>query len=535
MARSFHNEGKHKHMTTKSQTVAADVYALLRARAPLTWIVTREETRAEMYIAEAAMAANYVPMTWDIAAGVRELGGKPVNGFSPDPVETMRAIGARAEAGTAGRGLFFLRDLPSWLEGQAGAMTLRALRNLAQQLPRPTASPQAVVVISPNGNVPPELSSLATVIEWPLPDRDEIAALLDASLEVAGDKVEACTNGTRDLAIDAAIGLTGDEAQSCFNCSLVQHKKVDAVAIAQEKKRTIASGGLLEWFDPLKGGLDAVGGLENLKSWLVGRAIAWTPGARAYGLPTPKGALLVGVPGCGKSLTAKAISTAWQVPLLRLDLNSLKGKFVGQSEGNLRKVISIINALGRCVVWLDEIEKALAGATQGAADGGVSSDALGTILSWMQERSGEAFVIATANDVSALPPELLRKGRFDEVWFVDLPTATERAGVLTAALRSHGRTADANEVAKIVPATEGFTGAEIAAIVPDALFAAFADGAREVIAADLLAAAATVVPLAKTAAEKIAALRTWAAGRARPASKPEATASKAAGLRAIDI
>jgi hypothetical protein len=523
---------------TKSQTVAADVYALLRARAPLTWIVTKEETRAEVYIAEAAMSANYVPMTWDIAAGVRELGGNPVNGFSPDPVETMRAIGDRAQSGAsggtgAGRGLFFLRDLPVWLQGPTGAQTLRALRNLAQQLPRPTTSPQAVVVISPDGNVPPELSSLVTVIEWPLPDREEIGAMLDASLQVAGDKVEQCANGTRAAAIDAAIGLTGDEAQSCFNCSLVQHKRVDTAAISKEKKKVIARERVLEWFDPLPGGLDAVGGLENLKAWLVGRAIAFTPGARAYGLPSPKGALLVGVPGCGKSLTAKAIATAWQVPLLRLDLGALKSKFVGESEANLRRAFRTIEAIGRCVVWLDEIEKALAGATQGAADGGVSSDALGTILSWMQERSGEAFVIATANDVNALPPELLRKGRFDEVWFIDLPTASERVGVLQAAMRP--RECDARDLGKVAAACDGFTGAEIAAIVPDALFVAFADGAREVTAADLIAAAATVVPLAKTAAEKIAALRTWAAGRARAASRPEPVQAKAAGLRAIDL
>lgn len=525
-------------MPTKSQTVAADCYALLRARVPLIWIKTGEETRAELYIAEAAMAANYVPMSWDIAAGVRELSGNPVNGFSPDPVETMRAIGERARSGTATRALFFLRDLPTWLEGPAGAQTLRALRNLAQQLPQPTASPQAIVIVSPSGNVPPELTSLTTVIDWPLPDREEIGTLLDASLEVAGNKVEQCSNGTRDAAIDAAIGLTGDEAQSCFNRSLVQHKKVDAVAIAQEKKRVIAASTVLEWSDPYPGDLNSVGGLENAKAWLVGRAIAFTPGARAYGLPSPKGIFLTGISGCGKTLIARVIATVWGRPFLKLDLGALKAKFVGESEANLRKVIRVLEAIGPCVVLLDEIEKALAGATQGAADGGVSADALGTLLTWMNDRTSQAFIIATANDVRGLPPELLRKGRFDEVFFVDLPTASERAGVLTAALRQHGRTAEVKPeaMAKVVAATEGFTGAEIAAIVPDALFAAFADNGREPNTADLLAAAASVVPLAKTASEKIAELRQWAVGRARPASKPEAQATaKVAGLRAIDI
>ena len=293
----------------------------------------------------------------------------------------------------------------------------------------------------------------------------------------------------------------------------------------------------MEWYDPLPGGLDAVGGLDVLKAWLVTRRGAYSASARAYGLPAPRGAMLVGVPGCGKSLTAKAVATAWGVPLLRLDLGALKSKFVGESEGNLRRALSVVEAIGRCVVWIDEIEKALAGATQGAADGGVSSDALGTVLSWMQERAGQAFVLATANDVSALPPELLRKGRFDELWFVDLPTHAEREQIIIAALKAHGRPAfDGPWNYDIATATAGFTGSEIAALVPDALYAAFADGARPLEVQDVLDATKGVVPLSKTAAEKIEKLRAWAVGRARAATSPE-TRSVALGTasRAIDL
>jgi SpoVK/Ycf46/Vps4 family AAA+-type ATPase len=278
-----------------------------------------------------------------------------------------------------------------------------------------------------------------------------------------------------------------------------------------------------------------VGGLDALKSWLTSRSMAYTPAARAYGLPSPRGALVAGVSGTGKSLTCKAIATAWQVPLLRLDLNSLKSKFVGESEGNLRKALRVIEALGRCVVWLDEVEKALSGATQGAADGGVSADALGAILSWMQERSGEAFIIATANDVSALPPEFLR--RFDDVWFVDLPNHEERMQIITAAIKAHGRTPGNDLWAyDVASATDGFTGAEIAGLVPDAMYSAFADGGREPDIKDVLNATKNVVPLSKTAAEKIAALRSWAAGRARPATTPEAGNTERAVIgRALDI
>ena len=256
----------------------------------------------------------------------------------------------------------------------------------------------------------------------------------------------------------------------------------------------------------------------------MSRRLAYTSAARSYGLPAPKGALLAGLPGTGKSLTAKAVATAWQVPLLRVDLGTLKSKFVGESEANLRRALRVIEAIGRCVVWLDEIEKSLAGATQGAADGGVSADVLGAILSWMQERGGDAFVIATSNDVSALPPELTRKGRFDELWWVDLPNTVERHEIALTALRAHGRGTVEIDLKRVVEATVDFTGAEIAALVPEALFAAFADGEREITTKDMLAAAKNVIPLCRTMADRIESLRKWANGRARPATTPEAPA-----------
>jgi hypothetical protein len=526
--------------TSRGQKVAADVSALLRARNPLLWIVTREETRVEGFVAEAAAAAGYVPMFWDVAQGVTTLDGKRVQSVgSPDPGDTLNAIRTRAEAqGEKGeRGVWIMRDLPVWLSGQPGAAPMRQLRNLAKFLPGVgRASAQAIIVLTTSADVPPELAGHATVIEWPLPDRSEIEAVLDAALNSLPEdlKANAAPNGTRDAAIDAAVGLTSDEAAACYAKSLVQSRKIDPVVVSSEKRRVIARERVLEWYDPIPGGLDSVGGLDNLKSWLGARKAAYSQKARDYGLPAPKGAVLVGVPGCGKSLTAKAIATAWGVPLLRLDLGALKSKFVGESEGNLRKALKVIEAIGRCVVWLDEIEKALQGATSGSADGGVSSDALGAILSWMQERSGEAFVIATANDVDGLPPELLRKGRFDEVWFVDLPTHDERKSVLTAALKSHGRSNVQIDLGKVAAVSEGFTGSEVAELVPSALYSAFAEDAREITTEDLVAASATVVPLAKTASEKIKKLRDWAKGRARPATSPKSEGPAKVG-RELDL
>lgn len=494
---------------------AADVAALLRARNPLLWIVTKEESRVERLLIEAVSVAKYEPRFWDCATGITTFDGKPVDGGT-DKTDPGQALATIRDKRT--RQVWVLRDLPRFLNDP---FILRGVRSLARNLPlAPRDEARALIVLSPSNDVPAELAGHAIVIEWPLPDRSEIAEILDASIESLPEELrkDAAPNGTREQAIDAAVGLTAEEAQSCYAKSIVSVKRIDPQAVANEKKRVIAREKVLEWFDPLPGGLDAIGGLEELKGWLTVRRSAFSEKARAFGLPAPKGCLLVGVPGCGKSLTAKAIATAWKMPLLKLDLGALKSKYVGESEGNIRKALKVAETVAPCVLWLDEIEKALAGATQGAADGGVSGDALGAVLSWMQERAGNVFVVATANDVSALPPELLRKGRFDEIFFVDLPNDGEREQILTAALKAHGRKeiAGQHDAARVC---DGFTGAEISAIVPDALFTAFNDGEREITSEDLIAAAKRTVPLSKTASEKVAALRQWAQNRARPASR----------------
>jgi hypothetical protein len=513
---------------TAGARFAADVSALLRARNPLLWIVTREEARAERVIFDAAAAAGYDVRCWDCATGVSQFDGRPIDARATDPGESLAMV-----RDTATRAVWILRDLPAWLRDPTIA---RAVRSLARSLPmQPRDMARAMVVITPSSEVPPELAGHAIVLDLPMPDRAEVAALLDSAIAALPEEMResAAPNGTRDAAIDAAIGLSADEAQSTFARSLIVHRRIDPATVAQEKRRVIARERVLEWFEPLSGGLDAVGGLELLKGWLNGRRAAFSPAARAYGLPAPKGVLLVGVPGCGKSLTAKAIATAWGMPLLRLDLGALKSKFVGESEGNVRRALKVAETVAPCVLWLDEIEKALAGATQGAADGGVSADALGAVLQWMQDRAGSVFVCATANDVSKLPPELLRKGRFDEVFFVDMPNMIERDAILRAALREHRCDVASVDVGTIAAAAADFTGAELAALIPDAMFAAFADGARPIVTTDLMRAVYSTVPLARTAGERVTALRQWANGRARPASAPEVQSASA--RRELDI
>lgn len=515
---------------TRSQEQIDDVTALLRARNPLLWIVSREEQRVELCLAAASKAAKYKSHTWDVAAGARELpGGGPSNIGGNNPDEMLEAIEKRtipdpnnmATEDNPKRDLWVMRDLLPWITGIGGAVTLRRLRNLVRILPgTPRLTAQIIVVLSPSGEVPPELADHATVIEWPLPDRVEMTEILDKSIAPLGNTIKALPNSEKQAAVDAAVGLTEEEAKSCYAKSLVKTRGIDVAIISQEKKRVIAREKVLEWMSPLSGGLDSVGGLDVLKKWLLVRATAYSAEARTFGLPLPKGLFIVGISGTGKTLTAKAVATAWNVPLLRFDFGALKGKFVGESEARIRSAYRVIEAMGRCVVLVDEIEKGLQGATSGSSDGGVSADALGSFLTWMQERTSEAFVVATANDITALPPEMLRKGRFDEIFFVDLPNLEERKEILNASLRANNRAPlPPKATAQVAAQTVNFTGAEIASIVPEAMFAAFADRKREITRDDLLAAAKGVVPLIKTTPEKIKHLQDWAAsGKAKLAT-----------------
>jgi AAA+ superfamily predicted ATPase len=508
---------------SKSEQAAADLTALLKARVTLIWVVTREETRVERQIIDAAAAAKYRTDFWDCAAGFVPAEGQP----QPTLIDPQRML-KDTIPGIKDRRVFVLRDLHKWMSPQV----LRHLRNVSRDLQgAPRAEARTVVVISPSSDVPAELEGHASVIDWPLPERKEIADVLDTVLAGVAGRDEVNINGDRDLMIDAAVGLTAEEAATCYSKSLVMGRTIDVPAVTAEKRRVIAKDGLLEWIDTDGFDMDSVGGLEHLKAWLKTRRNGLSQRAREFGLPAPKGVLIAGVPGCGKSLTAKCVPAAWGLPLLRLDLGGIRSKWQGESESNLRKALATAEAVSPCVVWIDEVEKALAGSGgSGEADGGTSADALGTILSWMQERTGSVFVVATANDVSVLPPELLRKGRFDDLFFVDLPTRSERREIAAAAIRAHDRDPETIDLDAVAADTDGFSGAEIAALIPDALFVAFEDGERDLTTDDVISAASEVAPLSQTAEEKVTGLREWAKGRARKASADEEAATVGAGV-----
>lgn len=522
----------------RQDQAVADISALLKARNPLLWIVSPEELRVERALIGVAGSLNMRPLFWDVADGLTNADGSDEDPRLTDPVEALKSIG---DTSSGGRVLYVMRDLHNWMD----PVVKRTLRSLARKLQGvPEKRARAVVILSSSSEVPPELVGQATIIDWPLPDRVEMGKILDEVVESVPDDVrdaviESVKNGNREAAIDAAVGLTAANAENAYAHSVVTQRKIDPALVAAEKKRVVSQAQGIEWYDPDPRGLDAIGGLDLLKDWLGSRKEALGPEARAYGLPAPKGMVLLGPPGTGKSQTAKSVATAWGLPLLRLDVGGLKSKYVGDSEQNIRQVFKVVDSVAPCILWLDEIEKALAGSTGAQGDGGVASDQLNFLLGWLQDRSSNVFVIATANDVKVIAesaPELLRKGRWDALWFIDLPTSKERAEILVTALRHYDRDPAllADEpavVSEIVAATEKFSGAEIDALIPDALYKAFAEGKRPLTAKDILIAAEETQPLAETAKEKIDFLRDWAERRTRFASTPEAKTTTAARRR----
>jgi SpoVK/Ycf46/Vps4 family AAA+-type ATPase len=319
--------------------------------------------------------------------------------------------------------------------------------------------------------------------------------------------------------VAAAHGLTLAEAENAFAKAIAEDSRLDASdvrLVLEEKSQVVRKSGMLEYF-ATDFSLDDVGGLHHLKSWLSRRRNAFSEAARKFGLPEPKGLLLLGVQGCGKSLTAKAIATQWRLPLLRLDMGRIYSGLMGSSEENLRRAIRVIESLAPTVLWIDEIEKGMANSIGGGGDSGVSARVFGTLLTWLQEKTAPVFVVATANRIDALPPELLRKGRFDEIFFIDLPSAAEREAIFEIQLRRRGRDVAEFPLKELAKACENFSGAEIEQAVVSALYDAFADG-KDLDAALVFRALKETRPLAVTMAEDVNRLREWAQERTRPAS-----------------
>ena len=490
---------------------AREVEDLDKARYPLLYVVSSEEQRVERALKDMALRREYKLAAWSITKGFEAIAGEHRGGDVKDPLKALDHI-----MGVEGRALFVLRDFHAFLDNP---QVVRKLRDLGHALKKTRKN---VIMLSPVMKIPPELEKEVAVIDWDLPDRAELDGIITKMLTELPPGVEAgvaSTSEGRERIVEAALGLTYVEAQNVLAKSIVRNKTFDVGTILGEKKHIIRKSGILEYYEAEES-LDGIGGLEILKLWLQKRRNAFTQHARDFGLPLPKGILLIGVPGCGKSLTAKAVGAAWQMPLLRLDVGKIFGGLVGASEENIRKALKTAEAVSPAVLWLDEMEKGFSGtASSGQTDGGTTSRVFGTFVTWMQEKTAPVFVIATANNVHQLPPELLRKGRFDEIFFVDLPTREERKSIFDIHLKKKKRDPAELKIdlGKLVDSAPEFSGAEVEQAVISALYDAF-DGGVDLTTDGLLKSLREIVPLAVTMQEGIASMREWAKTRARLAS-----------------
>ena len=482
----------------------------LQAGYPGLAVITSEEARAETEIAAVCASLNRQLHAWSSTEGLVDLSEGRITQCA-DPLDALQIIDdmfAKSEPQT----VVMLRDLQLHLE-QTDPMLTRRIKDVLRIA---KTNGHALILLGCRLNLPAEIDHEITRIEFGLPDSTALNAVLNVIM--AASQIPNLDPAIRESALANSLGLSTTEAENVFALSVVEAKAIDPAIIAREKATALKRNGLVEIIQSTTR-LEDVGGLENLKEWLKRRAGAFGQAAKAYGLPAPKGLLIVGIPGTGKSLTAKATASAFGLPLLRLDMGRVFGGIVGQSEANLRSVIQTAEAIAPCVLWIDEIEKGFSGIkSSGSSDGGTSSRVFGSFLSWMQEKDKPVFVVATANDVSRLPPEFLRKGRFDEMFFVDLPDAAERTQIWEIVVRRHGRNPEEYDTTALAKSAEQFTGAEIDAVFVDALYDAFLEEGREPTDQDLVNAMTRMVPLARLMDGQIAALKHWAKGRARTAA-----------------
>jgi SpoVK/Ycf46/Vps4 family AAA+-type ATPase len=502
---------------------------LIRAGYGLIYIVSSEEERVERAIRAIGAARDRRVVAWSITEGFTSLDGGSSYGDIKDPLRALDFI-----ANYEDHVICVLRDYHPYLKDPSIVRRLRDLHRGSKE----SDHFQHVILLSPTLNIPVELEKELAVIDYDLPDREVIEEIVWKVAQSVDDSVKLSVktdSDHRESVVEAALGLTAEEAESVFAKSLVKTRDFDIDTILAEKKGIIRKSGILEFY-ATDDRFNDVGGLDVLKVWLGKRKAAFYRDARDFGLPAPKGLLLVGVPGCGKSLAAKAIGAMWHMPLLRLDVGKVFGSLVGSSEENMRKAIATAEAVAPSILWLDELEKGFSGTgSSGSTDGGTTARVFGTFITWLQEKQSSVFVIATANSVGSLPPELLRKGRFDEIFFVDLPTASERGDIFEIHIRKKKRDPSVFDIGALVAASQGFSGSEIEQAVVSALYDAYEDGKAELDTARLVRSLEEIIPLSFTMKEGIDAMREWAGSRARLASSTTSSDGEGSSGRKLEI
>lgn len=537
-----------------TETNVTNTKALLRSGYTLIHFCTVEERRAETELLRIAETGDSGKrwrdsFVWTVTDGFRTPDGKeaPQAGDTDNPENALQWILER-ENRKCPKTIYVMKDLHPFIGGRSAHA--KVIRKLKDTLPVLEGNPSAIVLLSgPQLEIPQELEKDIVILDFDLPDFGELNAhyekLVERQRGNANAEVDLTEHDIEELA-KAAQGLTLSEAELAFGKALVndviagRKARIDASdikVIQEEKKQIVRKTGILTVEEAVK--IENVGGLEVLKKWLEKRERIFSEEARKYGIPAPKGVLLTGVPGCGKSLCARAMADKWKIPILRLDMGAIFGGLVGASEANMRKAIACAKAMAPCVLMIDEIEKGLAGAGGGGGDGGTSTRVFGTLLTWMSDKTEPVFVVATANEFDRLPPEMLRKGRFDELFFVDFPHAEERRSIFNIHIRKAlkrkepkweesdievycnkldlesehtiPRTDEDDEKTTvkgtIVQLSAKFTGSEIEEAVKAAMIDAFADGQRDFTAKDIATAIARTVRLFDTMKAKIESIR----------------------------
>jgi SpoVK/Ycf46/Vps4 family AAA+-type ATPase len=491
-----------------------EIDVLIRARYPLIYLVSWEEARILEKLREMAVKRNKKLFIWSITRGIfkPEDDTAKVDSATRDPINALTYVEKCPDPA-----LFVLLDFHSYLNDQT---VIRKMRDLVSNL---KDTYETLIILSPVLTVPVELEKEFSVVDYDLPNYEEMNELLEEIIGVISKNQEVFVDLTpevKEKLVKASMGLTRSEAENAFARAIVLDKRLDLNDIdniLEEKKQAIRKSRLLEYYES-KEEFSNVGGLSCLKDWLTKRGVAFTKKAEEFGLPQPKGILLIGVQGCGKSLTAKAVASLWRLPLLRLDIGAVFSGIVGSSEENMRRAIRTAETLAPIILWIDEIEKGLSGVQSSTfSDAGTTARVFSTFITWLQEKTAPVFVIATANNIQLLPPELLRKGRFDEIFFVDLPALQERNDIFKIHIKKRKREPVNFDLNLLSQESDGFSGAEIEQAVISSMYDAFLEN-RDINTKDIVNNIKSSVPLSVTMRENIEETRSWAKYRARQAS-----------------
>lgn len=480
--------------------VLGEIKVLIQSTQPVIGIETTEEERVRDLVYRASRELSIPFFDWSITRGLRSP-DVPMLANESDSMTCLQYI-----KDYEGDGIFLLKDFSQTLDKPN---LVRQFREAAQRIAKQGNS---IVLVAPSIELPVEIRHKVYFLDWPLPTREELKSLIQSTaenLQRKGQKVRyELQPADLNSLLGCLTGLTWKQAGEALTYAMVEDgslNKADVSRILARKAKALRDGAILDYFPPDSLARE-MGGFDKLKVYCERAKRGFGENAKSIGLPPPKGILLVGVPGCGKSMAAKSIAASWGFPLLRLDAGRLFDKFIGESEKNFRRAIRAVEAMSPAVFWIDEIEKAMAVNSEGGSDGGLSKRLFGAFLTWLQEKKSDVFVIATANDLSALPPELLRKGRFDEVFFVDLPTEPQRVEILKLHLSRRNHNPAQIDVAQVAKRTAEFSGAELEQLVVSATLASL-ERAMPLTADLLIAEVDATIPLAHSRPEEISRLR----------------------------